>query len=473
MPVRVTCPHCQTVHTLPDDIGSKQMACSQCRQEFTIDAAAPLSDDNRRRAMPWVVCIALAVMLVLAVIAFVGIRSLLRQHASRAASAPGTLHEEVAREQPKSDPAATPASRAASAPGTLHEEVASQPGGVSPRGDPAAAAHVDIKPAPASRAASAPGKEELLLSSGPGIANVCNVCVGGGGRYLILHLPDLRQLAVFDANEARIVKRLPVDQNIVQFAAGLDKLFVALPASNIIQRWDLKTLEREAVMPATVPIKRLAMGSATQEPLIAQTGDEGTLVFIDPLTLKKSDYFTADDGADRRERREHRTGLRVSANGQVITGGPVLVRVGRTYQPVAMPDSVLPGPDGRVLYDSSQLYAADGKPLGPSFAKDAQIHRFLPALHGPFALSFNEKEPAGRRIQSYAGQDKDAWLGVHLAGELKEFASLPEIEGLSKLVDWRLHIVQPLDQHLFLIPDAKLLVFIPVTNDKLVLLRRC
>ena len=43
---------------------------------------------------------------------------------------------------------------------------------------------------------------------------------------------------------------------------------------------------------------------------------------------------------------------------------------------------------------------------------------------------------------------------------------LPEMEGL---IDWFQGVAVPLDKHLFLIPDAKLLVVLPLTKDKLVL----
>src|SRR5262249_4924116 len=42
--------------------------------------------------------------------------------------------------------------------------------------------------------------------------------VGGGGRSLILHLPQQRQLAVFDVNEAKVVKYLPMAEDRLLFA---------------------------------------------------------------------------------------------------------------------------------------------------------------------------------------------------------------------------------------------------------------
>src|SRR5262249_49377937 len=55
-----------------------------------------------------------------------------------------------------------------------------------------------------------------------------NLALGGGGRYFILHLPKSRKLAVFDVNQAAITQRIPVAEENVSFAAGLDKLVVVL-----------------------------------------------------------------------------------------------------------------------------------------------------------------------------------------------------------------------------------------------------
>src|SRR5947209_6246179 len=49
---------------------------------------------------------------------------------------------------------------------------------------------------------------------------VADVTAGGGGRYLILHLPRERKLAVFDCAAARVVRYLPVADDSIRFAAG-------------------------------------------------------------------------------------------------------------------------------------------------------------------------------------------------------------------------------------------------------------
>jgi S1-C subfamily serine protease len=77
---------------------------------------------------------------------------------------------------------------------------------------------------------AAVGKEVKL----PGAATA--VVVGGSGRFICLHLPNTRQVAVFDANEGKVVKYLPVGGNKVLMAAGAENLFVVLPDDNVIQR---------------------------------------------------------------------------------------------------------------------------------------------------------------------------------------------------------------------------------------------
>ena len=288
---------------------------------------------------------------------------------------------------------------------------------------------------------------------------VQKTCVGGGGRYLILHLPRQRTLAVFDSNRAKIVKYLPLSEESIYFTAGLEKLFVALPANNVLQRWSLKTFEREAAVPSPVPVKGLAMGSTTLEPLIVQSADDAELVFLDPETFKKSDYRVAHErniGRGFHPASE----LRVSANGQVTTGSAVFVRAGRNYHLSPATGDSLPSPDGRVLYGHEQFYTAEGRPLGPAFRAHRQRFWFIPAVHGPYALFYKQE-----------GEQPKVRLGLYVQGETRLLAAMPEVDGLNELVDWHSGVSMPIEQHLFLIPDAELLVFIPASSDRLVLYR--
>ncbi len=130
-----------------------------------------------------------------------------------------------------------------------------------------------------------PGQSDQTEVSLPG--NVANVAVGGGGRFLILHLAQLRKLAVFDMNAAKIVKYIPLPEDEVCIAAGIDKLIVGLPQANAFQRWNLQTFEREVTVPNPLDgaISDLVMGSASTGPLLVNFAGRNAL--LNPRTFRQ------------------------------------------------------------------------------------------------------------------------------------------------------------------------------------------
>ena len=71
---------------------------------------------------------------------------------------------------------------------------------------------------------------------------------GGGGQFLICKVAGKSKLFVVDVYKNAIVKQIPVSEGVV-FAAGQEKLLIALPLVNQLQKWDLTTLKREAAVP--------------------------------------------------------------------------------------------------------------------------------------------------------------------------------------------------------------------------------
>src|SRR5205823_5623698 len=67
-------------------------------------------------------------------------------------------------------------------------------------------------------------------------APVEDLAVGGGGRYLILHLPRVHKLAVFDVSAAQVVHQIGLAEDNIKFAAGMDKLLVVMPNLGLVQR---------------------------------------------------------------------------------------------------------------------------------------------------------------------------------------------------------------------------------------------
>jgi hypothetical protein len=102
--------------------------------------------------------------------------------------------------------------------------------------------------------------------------NVSDVIAGGGGRYLLLVLKDVRKLAVFDVNVPGVVKTIPLASEKVLVAAGARKFVIAFPEESLLQRWDFETLASEGGFrpsPIKGELKALAMGSGSDGPILA------------------------------------------------------------------------------------------------------------------------------------------------------------------------------------------------------------
>lgn len=186
-----------------------------------------------------------------------------------------------------------------------------------------------------------------------------DLAVGGDGRFLVLFLPKIHKLALFDIGAARVVKYIPVEEDDVKFAAGRDKLVLFLPKSNVLQRWSLETFERERSM--QMPIREqattLAMGSSSQGPLLV--GTLSRVAFLDLQTFKILDIQMPDN---RPMAMVEGTRVRASGDGKVFgvwrsqsrpQGLETLVLIGHHlhahYEHLSA-GHVQPGPDGKVIF---------------------------------------------------------------------------------------------------------------------------
>jgi hypothetical protein len=291
----------------------------------------------------------------------------------------------------------------------------------------------------------------------------------------VLHLPQQRKLALFDANEARLVHYFPLDEVEVKFAAGMNKILVALPAARTVQRWDLLTRKRDLTVPLTAEGKLagLAMGSASSGPLLISLKREpfgGRLVFVDPATLRERD-------PDAKGTFDHGAFLRASADGTLFTlrdgvgGEPHTVRTlsrrgGATaaQQSWGFSGSVLaPSPDGRFVYSASGVFTRELRPLFGKPKNGTLTRPFIPAVHGNF---FMRLEP--RDWDKLGGN-----LSFFLEGQERPLARLDGVEGVAaeRIAYGQLRDTLTHDQRVFFIPDAKLVVTIPASNDRLILYR--
>jgi len=121
-------------------------------------------------------------------------------------------------------------------------------------------------------------------------AQLEDLTVGYVGRYLILHLKALHQLAVFDVNQAKVVKEIPLEDDEILIAAGIERLVIVQREKRTIDCWMLTDFTRaySKPIPHGQEIVAISMGHASLGPLLVFVDDSNgrTPVLYDPETLE-------------------------------------------------------------------------------------------------------------------------------------------------------------------------------------------
>lgn len=349
-----------------------------------------------------------------------------------------------------------------------------------PRPLPAVEVKLPLVQPPASRVKMAPlasEKVEVALFS-----YVADSCVGGGGRFFILHLPKERQLAIFDVNEAKVVKYLPLAGDSVKIAAGQNKLFVAYPNDGIVQRYDLTNFEKETTAP--LPIKgtvlAIATGSASARPLLVHYAmgsgalNAAPVTFIDPVSFQELDF--GGNGKLTRHHVRDSYHYRASPDGTVFGGWVTshtqsmssLILVGTTARAHTGPMAgiVVPGADN-ILVTGGGLYTSQCAPLAGDNAQPRYRLR-IPSQTSSFYISC----PGGGGAQHNTGLEgkKGSPVALYMTGNAQPIATLKNMELPVANEAWIRHDFTQ-DKRVLFVPEAKLIAIIPNSSDRLVLHR--
>ncbi len=312
---------------------------------------------------------------------------------------------------------------------------------------------------------------------------VADLAVGGGGRYLILHMPKARKLAVFDVNEAKVVKTLPADDEKLLIAAGLEKLLVVLPGSRTIERWDLRTFKRETSIkyPIKGDVLAVAMGSASQGPaaLLAKDGVSPFVqvpVFLGLDDLKPREVAWSSAGhvhplhGDKLHLRAAPDGRSFAAwTMNSIPSGAHWFHVekttGKRQYSHTSHGHVVPGRGGKALFTGSGLFTELAFPKGNKTLPGTEPQgRYLPAQHSDFYLYLGDGTP-------FRGDAPARTLDVRRLGSDKAVMSIKGVEVPATKPEGGTDVAEKglaFDKRFHLIPDAKVFVFIPPGDDRLV-----
>ncbi len=269
--------------------------------------------------------------------------------------------------------------------------------------------------------------------------------LGGSGRYLIFHLPKLKKLAVFDINEAKVTKYIPLTEDDITFTAGLDSLVIGLRKSNKLERWSLSTfeLEKTGEMPQKEEVRNVFLGHGSNGPLLAN-GFCLDLNTFRQLPIRNGNNHERIWGPAE-------SSLIAGGDGTVFgfgSGGATNYIVGdqmRGAQEGGL-GYAYPGPCGRWVYTDKGIFTPGLQRVDPD---DGAYGVCIPAVRGDYFMSLGNA------------------LSVYLRGLKEPIAKLTKedwgaaFDGPGATVTaWR---------SLFLVPDAKVIVFLPKSNDQIML----
>jgi S1-C subfamily serine protease len=283
------------------------------------------------------------------------------------------------------------------------------------------------------------------------------VVVGGGGRYLIFHLPKLKKLAVFDVNEGRVTKYIPLTETTIAFAAGLDAVVVGLRSAGKLERWSLTTfeLEKSAATPFQEEIGTMLMGHGSNGPVVVNG------YFLDLATFRPLPILDP-----KGQERPLGGGWRIPSGDGTVYGGwnthlspssaTSFVMEGSVVKRYDSGDlrHVVPGPDGRTVYTGKGICAATLERGNPD---DASYGYCLPAVRGEYFLSLTS-----------ATGGKGGGFTVYLRGLKQPIAKLDKAEHGLSFDGWDRESFGPW-RRVYFIPDAKVIAVLPPSNDQVVL----
>jgi hypothetical protein len=284
-----------------------------------------------------------------------------------------------------------------------------------------------------------------------------DVAVGAAGRYLIFHFPKLKKLGVFDVNEARVTRYIPLAEDDITFAAGLDALVIGYKKANKLERWSLTSFELEKTFlpPGKGGISSVVLGHSSRGPVIVngQVLDLETFKFLPFVDPKGNDYPSMGPGriasGDGTVYGGWNTNYSPATSTTFVLEGGVMKR----YEGGDL-RHVIPGPDGRTVFTGKGIVS---QTLQRADAGDANYGYCLPAVRGDYFLALGTAEAgSGGSFTVYFGRLK------------RPIAHLPKVNHGLRFDGWDRDAFGPW-RRVYLIPEAKAIAVLPPSNDQVVL----
>ena len=257
--------------------------------------------------------------------------------------------------------------------------------------------------------------------------------LAGNGRYLALHLKAVRKIVLLDllsGEHAREIGNMPDD---ILMAGSREFLVLVVPGQKLIQRWSLRTFERDKVARISTDdvIKKALMGhNAIGSGPLLLVGKRSQLIdlqTLQPMTIGGKVIGSAD---------RHGYSVCVSADGRtfggIVTGsGPVSytrMRVGESSTELVKFGSTShanryaqPGPDGALLFlPGSTIY--DGRTLKQLPTDALKGRSCRPTTDPSYFLAIRFVEENGESVSEVAICTTGDLATIHTARGFGEMA---------------------------------------------------
>jgi hypothetical protein len=301
-----------------------------------------------------------------------------------------------------------------------------------------------------------------------------DVCVGGGGRFLIFQLAGGRKLAVFDTHLAKVAKEISLAEDTTHVAAGRNRLVIVYPGAKVAQFWNLTTFEKEksALLPDELTqdaIHQVCMGSACDDLLFAYIAKQKRTFVVTLGTMKATEVrwnqWSATNAYGPLVMRASGDGTVLAGRGGGWAGCDVALFDGGkqlgAYAKIPFFDAAnaaaLPTADGRYVFASGQVFNRAQNHTEWTGGKDAYV---VPGVEPGFVLAL---AGAGRVGDANRNNQKPTAVGVYTDDRQKLFF----IRELTELAADEL----PWEKRVFYYPKSGLLLTLAPEKDRLVLRR--
>jgi hypothetical protein len=289
------------------------------------------------------------------------------------------------------------------------------------------------------------------------------IAAGGGGRFILMHFPKEGQLGLFDANTAKVT-RVAADNGEVRLVAGLNRAVLYSTGATMFRVYSLPDLKKLSDSNAPKNFSSIAMGALTNGPLV---GVENGNIHL----LSVQDDGVKEIADARKDGIGLHNGLqRASADGRLyltfdnFEKGDVRLATeeNREWKKMEGKHVYFPGLDG-LLYGNGQVADRTGKNVPVGGVGPGSGNWFVPAA----SVTENKRQKRVVNVSIHTDRNSE----VPAAGTTP--LSGPELDGLLEMHGENVTASRgrPLDHHLFLLPEAKLLVIIDKDKKKMYLKR--